>query len=149
MSSHGSPSSGHGSGHAHFVPPTWIYIAVWVSLLVLTVITVAVAGIDLGELNTPVAMLVATIKASLVVMFFMGLKWDEGTNKVAFLVGLATMGLFFVLTLADIKTRDWVDPLEGNRVIEMEQRREADEMVLKAQREAADAAAKQPAAPGK
>jgi len=71
---HSAHSEGH---HGHFVVPAAAYVAVFVALLILTVVTVAVAQVDLGPANMPVAMLVATMKASLVALIFMQLKYDD------------------------------------------------------------------------
>jgi cytochrome c oxidase subunit 4 len=132
---HGSEAHG---AHGHFVPPVMAYAGTLGALLVLTVITVWVAQFDLGPMNTVVAVAVATLKASLVAAFFMGLRWDEPLNAVAFLFGLLTLAIFFILTLCDLRTRDWIEELKGNRVIEAE-------IQYKAQTEAAKSGT--PAAP--
>ena len=75
------------------------------TLLVLTVITVAVAQVDLGVLNFAVAMLVASIKASLVCMYFMGLKYDHKENTVIFSTSFIFMAIFMILTFGDLLTR--------------------------------------------
>ncbi len=51
-----------------------LYLGIWITLLCLTVITAGVAFIDLGRLNTVVALVIATFKALLVVLFFMHVK---------------------------------------------------------------------------
>ena len=55
------------------------------TLLIFTLLTVAAAHVDFGYFNFPLAMLIATIKASLVVFYFMGLKFDSTENRVIFL----------------------------------------------------------------
>jgi caa(3)-type oxidase subunit IV len=77
----------------------------WIGLLVLTFITVAVAQIDLGALNFTVAMLVASVKASIVCMFFMGLKYDDKENTVIFSTSLIFLSVFMILTFGDLLTR--------------------------------------------
>lgn len=106
--------SSNENAHAHHVTPLWIYIGVWVSLMILTAVTVWVAQFDFGAMNGVVAMTVATIKASLVALFFMHLYWDEKMNLLAFVASLLFVGLFFVFTFADEMTRGKVDPLEAN-----------------------------------
>ena len=91
---HGS----HGEPHplvGHLVP-MWILFAVGGALLVLTAITVAVRYIDVGEFNMVIALGVAVIKATLVALFFMHLRWDRPFNQLIFLSGI----LFVVLMMA-------------------------------------------------
>jgi cytochrome c oxidase subunit 4 len=103
--------------HKPHVLPIRIYAAVWIGLLVLTVITVKVSYLNLGVMNLVVAMAVATMKASLVVLFFMHLKYDEKFNAIVFSGCLAFLFVFFVLTLADTTTRGKVDPLEARTLV--------------------------------
>lgn len=105
---HGSnnENNGHGGGgSAHHIVPFKVYFIVWGALLVGTVLTVAVAQVDFGSWNMVIAMLVATVKASLVMMFFMGLKYDTAENSVAFLMSFVFLGIFISLTAADVFTR--------------------------------------------
>ncbi|HZN94181.1 MAG TPA: cytochrome C oxidase subunit IV family protein, partial [Myxococcales bacterium] len=71
----------------HRSPSAGRYVAVWVALLVLTATTYLTARVDLGgSWNLVVALVIAAVKASLVVLFFMHL-WDSrGTNRLVFLV---------------------------------------------------------------
>ena len=62
------------SGHEH-VTPLSVYLGIFGALMVLTAVTVAVAFVDLGSLNILVALGVAVFKASLVVLYFMHLKY--------------------------------------------------------------------------
>ena len=71
-----SAADAHGEPHDHVVPIT-IYIGVFLALMVGTGLTVAASYVDLGIWNTPVAMLIAITKASLVVFFFMHLKYSS------------------------------------------------------------------------
>lgn len=91
--------------HEHHILSTGMALKVWGTLMVLTFITVAVAQIDLGFLNFTVAMLVATIKASIVCMFFMGLKYDHKENTVIFSTSLIFLLIFMILTFGDLLTR--------------------------------------------
>ena len=76
MASAHSEDFPHDLGH---VVPVRMYIAVFVALLFLTFITVAVAQYDFGWLNIFIAVLIATVKATLVAMFFMHLKYEDST----------------------------------------------------------------------
>ena len=117
---HSAHSEGH---HGHFVVPAAAYVAVFIALLVRTVVTVAVAQVDLGPANLPVAMLVATMKASLVALIFMQLKYDDKLNGLVFIFGLIFLSLFFLFTLLDVFSREYIDPKYGNHTIAAEQLR--------------------------
>ena len=78
-------------------------------MIILTIITVAVSRVDLGVLNTPVALLVAIIKASLVGAFFMGLRWEK-VNLIFVFGAIAAMVLFFLFTFVDIAYRGAISP---------------------------------------
>ena len=94
---HQDPSP-HGHSHPASLP---MLVAVFVALLGLTVVTVAVAYVDLGEANLFVAMAIATAKALLVSLFFMHLAHDTGFNRLAFFASFAFIGLFVSFTLMD------------------------------------------------
>lgn len=99
---HSTPT-GSGVTHSHMPKPApmLLLVGVFVSLLALTAITVAVAYVDLGELNLVVAMGVATIKALLVSLFFMHLAHDSGFNRLAFFGSFLFVALFVGITLMD------------------------------------------------
>jgi cytochrome c oxidase subunit IV len=85
---------------AHPVPVR-VLAAVFAALLVLTGVTVAVANVDLGNLNLYVALAIAGLKASLVVLYFMHLRYDRPFLLVVFLGCLAFVVLFISLVLTD------------------------------------------------
>lgn len=95
------------------------YLAVWMTLLILTVITVWVSYYHLGNWNVFVAMLVATIKAALVCLYFMHLKYDNRVNQVVFLAAFFFLGIFIALTASDELTRKGEVPV---KVVEMEEK---------------------------
>ena len=99
----------------HYVVPLKYYLGTGIALLILTVITVAVAKVDLGVLNVPVALAIAIFKASLVISFFMGLRWDKGFNTLILFSTMVFILIFITFTLSDVMTRGSVDKvLEGN-----------------------------------
>ncbi|MAD60736.1 MAG: hypothetical protein CMH49_04355 [Myxococcales bacterium] len=104
----------HDDHHGHHVTPLWLYHAIFGGLLCLTVITVWIAQFDFGAANTIIAMLVATVKASLVALFFMHLLHDERLNLLTFGFGLLFVALFFLFPLLDISTRTYIDPIKDN-----------------------------------
>lgn len=99
----------HGSESSHHIVPINTFLKVLGALLVLTVLTVAVAkpvtGMDFGHMNAVIAMAIASVKAAFVLLIFMGLKYD---NKL--FLALFFTSVFFVLLLLgfsylDILTR--------------------------------------------
>jgi cytochrome c oxidase subunit 4 len=83
-------------------------IALGIGLLVLTAITVKAAFIDLGAFNPVIALLIATIKATLVVLFFMHVKGaSEKLTGVVVVSGFFFLSILLILSLADYLTRAW------------------------------------------
>jgi len=85
------------------VVPVWLLAAVFASLIALTGLTVAVAHVDLGNLNLYFALAIAAVKASLVVLFFMHLFWDRPFNSLIFVGCLLFVTLFIGICLTDSK----------------------------------------------
>ena len=109
----------HYDGLGHHISPVRLYWVVFGALLVFTGMTYAVSFADLGPAALPVAMLVACIKASLVCVFFMHLKYDERFNILVFLSSFFFMGIFFVFTMMDVTTRALINPIEGQGMYEL------------------------------
>jgi cytochrome c oxidase subunit 4 len=83
-----------------------LYYTIWIALLCLTVITAAVSFIDLGPLNTIVALVIATFKAVLVVLFFMHVKYtSEKLTKAVIVAAIFWLLLLLALSMADYTTR--------------------------------------------
>lgn len=99
----------HTADHAVHVTGPKTYGAVLGALLVLTVVTVLASYVDFGAFNTVVALIIASIKGSLVALFFMHLRHDK-FNAVVFLGGLLFLAVFLIWTLFDIGTRTTVLP---------------------------------------
>jgi cytochrome c oxidase subunit 4 len=98
--------------HKPHVLPVRIYVGVWAALLVLTYVTVKISYFDFGVMNIYIAMGIATLKASLVALFFMHLKYDEAFTQVLFVSTLVFLAIFIALTMADTVERGRVDPIE-------------------------------------
>jgi cytochrome c oxidase subunit IV len=92
--------------HIH-VTPMWVYIAVFLALAAGTLLTWWVSTIDLGSMNTPIALLIATIKAVLVILFFMHVIHSTRLTWVVVIASFLWLGVLFVLTFADYLTRLW------------------------------------------
>jgi len=97
------------SEHAeqHIVPKR-VYFLVFLSLIVLTWVTTLVAEIDLGALNIYVALSIAIFKASLVVLFFMHVKYGTRLTKMIVMCGLYWLLLLLFIAMADLWTRGWM-----------------------------------------
>jgi cytochrome c oxidase subunit IV len=82
------------------------YYTIWIALLCLTVITAAVSFVDLGPFNTVVALVIATVKALLVVLFFMHVKYtSEKLTKIVIVSAIFWLFLLLALSMADYTTR--------------------------------------------
>ena len=79
-----------------------VFLAVWAALLLLTVVTVTVAGMHLGRFSTLTALAIASVKAGLVLWYFMHLKYEHKLFKVLLLVPIATLTVIIGLTFFDI-----------------------------------------------
>jgi cytochrome c oxidase subunit 4 len=84
------------------------YYTIWIALLGLTVITAAVAFVDLGPFNVVLALVIATVKALLVVLFFMHVKYtSEKLTKIVIFSAIFWLFLLLALSMADYATRLW------------------------------------------
>jgi cytochrome c oxidase subunit IV len=93
--------------HSEHVVPVSVYIGVFLALLCLTALTTGVAYIDLGAFNTVVALIIAFIKMTLVVLFFMHLRWATGLTRILFICGFFWLAIMVTFTLGDELTRHW------------------------------------------
>ena len=84
------------------------YVMVFLGLIVFTFITVLVAKYDFGWLNTPVALGIAVTKASLVVIYFMGVRYNTPLTKVVVVAGFFWLFILFGLGMSDYLTRPWI-----------------------------------------
>jgi cytochrome c oxidase subunit IV len=82
-----------------------VYLAVFAALMILTAATAAVAYVNLGRLNTVVALAIAVVKASLVVLFFMHVRYSTRLMKVVVAGGVLWLAILIGLTMADYLTR--------------------------------------------
>ena len=87
------------------VLPDGLFIMVWVGLLVLTAITVGGSVFFPGRIGIFVAMVVTPIKATLILMFFMHLKYEKKGFVVMFLVAVGILSVFIGLTFFDYLLR--------------------------------------------
>lgn len=99
-----SHSDAHGAGEHHIIPLS-VYLRVIAILFVLTGITVLVAQFDFGEWNTVIAFAIASVKALLVLAFFMHLKYDDMMNRVIIASGAFFLLILFLFCFLDQATR--------------------------------------------
>jgi cytochrome c oxidase subunit IV len=94
--------------HTSKSSPLKLYFGVWITLLIFTFLTYEAATLDLGPFNAPVALGIATLKATLVILFFMHV-WHASEKLVKLVVLSAVFFLFLLLglTMADYATRPW------------------------------------------
>lgn len=90
------------------VVPKKIYFLIFGSLLALTALTTGVAFVDLGQWNTIVALIIACCKATLVVLFFMHLRWSPHLMRIVLLSALLWLAILISLTTTDFFSRDWI-----------------------------------------
>ncbi len=88
------------------------YVLTLMALLFLTVVTVGASYIDFGQGNIVIALAIATVKGTLVALFFMHLAHDRPVNALIAVAGFIFLGLFIMFDLIDIQTRR--DPIPQN-----------------------------------
>jgi cytochrome c oxidase subunit 4 len=85
----------------HHIVPYSIYVNVWLALLALTVITVSVSYIDMRNVAILTAVLIATVKCTLVLLYFMHIRFGKPLYAIMILAVLGTYATFIGLTFAD------------------------------------------------
>ena len=98
---------------SNHVIPRKVYYAIFAALMVLTAITVGIATVDLGALNTAIAMAVAVTKATLVVLYFMHVRYSSQLTKVFVASGFIWLIILLVLTMSDFWSREWIPSPPG------------------------------------
>ena len=85
-----------------------MYYGVFAALIVGTILTVAAALVDLGPLNNVVMLTIACTKATLVILFFMHVRWSTRLTWVVAMSGFFWLMILFVMGMTDYLTRGWV-----------------------------------------
>lgn len=98
-------SSPHASAH---IVPTRIYYVIFGLLLLCTYLTVQVAYFDLGVFNSVVALGIASFKATVVVLYFMHVKYSPRLTWLVVIGGVFWLGILLVFTISDYLTRGWL-----------------------------------------
>jgi cytochrome c oxidase subunit IV len=105
MADHGETNT---AGHSEHIVPVRVYVLVFLTLIVMTWVTAFVSTIDLGRLNVFVALSIAIFKASLVILFFMHVKYGTRLTKMIVLAGLYWLILLLFIVMMDLWTRGWM-----------------------------------------
>jgi cytochrome c oxidase subunit IV len=99
----------HDAAHAqHIITPVRTYLYVFAALFVATIVTYIAAINDFGALNTPIALGIAFAKASLVIIYFMGVRYNTPLTKVVVASGFVWLLIMFGLTMGDYISRGWL-----------------------------------------
>ena len=91
----------HGPEHIAHVAPVPVLLGIFAVLITLTLVTLAATWVNLGEWSLAIAMGIATVKASLVALYFMHLRYDNPFNALIFVTALTFLEIFLSLTLLD------------------------------------------------
>jgi cytochrome c oxidase subunit IV len=83
------------------------YVGIFATLMVLTTITVLVAYVNLGQLNKVVALGIASVKATLVILYFMHVKYSSRLTKLVVMAGFFFLFILLGLTMTDYVSREW------------------------------------------
>lgn len=97
----------HHDEHEHHIVSPKVYVVILLALLALTSLTVGASFIEMGIFNPIVALGIAVIKAVLVVLFFMHVKYSTKLTKLTVGAGVFTFLILISMTLADYFTRAW------------------------------------------
>jgi cytochrome c oxidase subunit 4 len=92
--------------YTHIVPAS-LYVGIWATLMALTLITVFASFAELGIFNIVVALVIATIKGTLVVLFFMHLRYSTKLTMAAVISSIVFLLILFSLTMTDYLSRHW------------------------------------------
>ncbi len=82
-----------------------VYVLTWIALLILTAVTVTVAGMHLGKFSVFTAVAIAAVKATIVLSFFMQLKYEKPVFRTMVYVAIGVLAVFIGLTFTDILYR--------------------------------------------
>ena len=89
----------------HIVPPR-VYVGIFLSLMVLTAATVFAAYVNLGPFNIVIALVIASLKATLVVLYFMHARYSPKRTQLVIICAVFWLAIMLALTLSDYVTRD-------------------------------------------
>ncbi len=94
---------------AEHIVPRRVYVAVWVALIILTWVTTYVSTLDLGAFNGPVALIIACLKMTLVILFFMHVKYSTRLTWLIVLAAFFWLGILLTLSMNDYLARHFLN----------------------------------------
>jgi cytochrome c oxidase subunit IV len=97
--------SAHDEAHGEHAHGVGRYFVVWIALLAGTILTVVTGHMDLGAVNLPLALCIASVKATLVVLFFMHMTEAPAANRIVFVVSIFFALLLILGVFGDLLTR--------------------------------------------
>lgn len=100
----------------HHIVPLRMYLGIGITLLILTGVTVAVSFIHLGGWNVVVALVIASLKAMLVALFFMHLFFDNKFYALIFSIGVLMLSILIIFTLFDTLNRGDIYEIRANPI---------------------------------
>ena len=118
---HDHDEHGHGGGsvpggdHVPHVLPYVAYMGTWITLMVLTVITVAASYMNFGPANLLIAVTIATIKATVVAAIFMHLAFDQKLHSLILSMAGLFLAIFISITMSDTEGRGHAEAIEAER----------------------------------
>jgi cytochrome c oxidase subunit 4 len=111
----GSTAHDQHTGTTEHVVPVKTYVGVFFALIIGTILTTAVAYVDLGRWNTVVALAIAVAKMLFVILFFMHVKYNPGLTRIIIVGAFFWLGIMICFSMTDELTRSWeYNPLPWN-----------------------------------
>ena len=89
-------------------PPAAFYLRIFGALIALTALTVTAAYFDFGALNDVIMLTIAVTKGTLVVLYFMHVRWSDKLVWVFAASGFLWLVILMAITFADLVSRDWI-----------------------------------------
>ena len=96
------------TGSVEHTVPAKLYVTIWAILMAMTLTTVLVSRVDIGPFNVVVALVIATFKGTLVVLFFMHLRYSPKLTMATVIAAMFWLFLLLSLTMTDYLTRGWL-----------------------------------------
>jgi cytochrome c oxidase subunit 4 len=93
----------------HHVVPVKVYVAVFLTLMILTAVTVFASFRDFGQWNTIIAVSIAVLKGTLVVLYFMHVRYSDSVVRLSVIAGFFWLAVMLALTLSDYYSRSWIN----------------------------------------
>lgn len=84
------------------------HLSIYISLIFLLTLSYGLAHLDIGEWQMSLGLLIGVIKATLIGLFFMNLRLNDGLHRVFALAGIFILGALFSLSMADYVSRNWL-----------------------------------------